>query len=332
MFGHKKEKEQENLSAGAKNNIAKDSYEPKKAIDVKDFPVHSMKDDLKKTSVIKTPTILKRKVENYENPSGKIEIKKTSSGWGKPLAYIITLLIIVIAGAGGYYFWMTRIKNSPSTPSSAINQSGITQNNTPKKTQPDFSITQANYLQLDISNLSKDSFQKTISDTADKLHETSDPVEFILTDNSNNPISFSDFSQKVGLELPQTVLSQLNDNFSIYIYLENNEAKLGVSVSARNSANLKTAMSNEENLLVKDLEPLFMGNPYAPQSTYTFKSSSYNGNSIRYTNIVSPTELSVDYTVSPKQLIIGTTKKALRSILDHISSLSTPANPTAQNM
>lgn len=285
----------------------------------------------------------KKALEDFS--SEEIGIEENKGPLGKIVSFIVFLCILAAIGWGGYYFWETRIANMSSSNPNNINQPNEVQStdkNQPSEVQTIdknqtssvFSLTNANYLKINLTDLSDKVFIEKMSDAASQVKsmDTSGPVEFILTDNSNNPLSFSDFSQKIGLGLPQTILSQLGDSFSIYVYLENGEAKLGLSVSARNSAILKTAMDNEENSLAKDLRPLFMGNSYTLENTYNFKSSTYNGNSIRYANIISPTELSVDYTISPKQLLIGTTKKTLRSILDRLSSSPVSATPTAQNM
>ncbi len=325
-------------------------------IDMTNFPVHTMRDDLKNLDLggqekvpapapvfMPTPTPTPTPISTPTSSQGSsfqqsivMEKKKESSAGGKGVFILALILVLVMLAGGGYYFWMTRLKNTSDDTvaietTSPADQNPIRTSQTgaggaDNATLPAFSESQANYLSIDMQNTDALGLQATLKKTADSVVQlnATGPIEFILTDKNNNPISFQDFAQKISLTLPENVLTQLNPTFSLYIYANNAQPRLGLALAEKNNASLKAAMTQEEKKLTHDFAALFLDPAYQLDNTTVLKSSVYNSNQIRYVNIPGATNLSLDYTfTNNQQLIIGTSRMTTRAILDYIDKTVT---------
>jgi hypothetical protein len=157
-------------------------------------------------------------------------------------------------------------------------------------------------------------------DYADKIETegVSQPVEFILTDPENNNLTFQQFVSASGIFLPDAVMQALGSEFSLYIYNDGGKTRTGLAVPVASADVLQKALVENEASLIKGLEPLFMSDQYSIENK-AFHESTYNNATIRYVNITSPEDLSVDYTVYKGQWLVGTTEMTLRSIIDKMA-------------
>ena len=249
-------------------------------------------------------------------------MEKTTS-FKKVIISLVSVFIVIALLGGGYYFWVTRIKNSsiPDQPVETPPTDEPTQTPAATTTLPAFSEKQANYLSLDIQNSDAAGLKKTLESYAGKVSQMapSGPIEFILTDTTNNPVPFSVFSQKIGIAFSPKILSQLHETFSFYIYLDNAQPRFGLALMGKDETLLKKALSTEENSLSQALSPLFPSS-IAAGNDPTFKASLYNTATIRYNNFLSPDNYSIDYTLLQGHLIIGTSKMTTRAIIDSLSA------------
>lgn len=348
MFNNKSDNAEEILNPSLINPIHKERA-LKAVVNIDDFPVHTMRSELKALALDKSkPEFIVRKsaspmlasdtrpIENapknshFQASIERDEKDESRSNLGKIFLIITTVLILIIIVAGGYYFWMTRMNNTQNSPSTTIPTSEETiTNSTPQQISPSFSQNQANYLSLDISTMSASDIKETLKKYANQVSQIKDsgPIEFVVTDKMNNPVSFQDFSQKAGLVFPPDILSQLSQVFSLYIYTDNTYPRLGITILTKNNDTLKIALSQEEKNLPQDLQALFIDPIYKPGNATPFSSSTYGGGQIRYANIPPSVNISIDYTILNGQLIIGTSKNTERAIIDYVMKT---LHPTAR--
>jgi hypothetical protein len=124
-------------------------------------------------------------------------------------------------------------------------------------------------------------------------------------------------------------MSSLADNFSLYIYNDQGNIRLGLAVDSKNDVSTKARMFNEEPNLVSEISPLFLDTSFTAPKAVSFNSSNYANTQIYYLNLATMQNqpLSIDYTIFNKKLIIGTSKMTLRSILDKAATpVTMPAN------
>ena len=180
-----------------------------------------------------------------------------------------------------------------------------------------YSETNPNYLLLEDGNLIVDKLKSTLGKVSQEGYAT--PIEFIITDTQNKPITFKSFSGLLGLKLTPALLDLLGDNFSLFIYNDTTGPKIGLAIESKNNIELAKIIPREEKTLADEINPLFFNNTY--NKTKLFNSSEYGEAKIRYQNIVSPEILSVDYSIYKNKLLIGTTKLTIRAIIDKLSGI-----------
>lgn len=268
----------------------------------------------------KAPTVAK------ETPviAKEISIKQSNSF----ATTLITIVVIVlIAGAGFYYFNI--IRQTKIVITEPVPEPIVPSPEPIIPIEPKFFTTRPNYLSIDINNLTSVQIKELLNSYAEevKIAELTAPAEFIITNLQNNPVDFTTFSQKIGVTLSKKVLTNLEPAFSLFIFNDAGNVRLGLAILTVNDTALKSALLSEEPLLAKNLEAILLFNTNHKFLTSAFEEVNYNGTIIRYQNIVSPEELSVDYALSNGQLLIGTTKNTMHAIVDKIV-LSTDDQPS----
>jgi hypothetical protein len=270
------------------------------------------------------------------NPETPAAVKSPGVNDGEHFKTMLIIGIIVLLllglGFGAYYYWTSRnvteipenIPNPPTT--QAPNPTEEPEATIPNPTPAPISATTPNYLMINLDQSDQSAIKDLLSQNADKVTALNVfvPVEFIITDSQNNPISFSTFAQKLGLTLSPDVLAQLGDKFSLYIYSENKIPHLGLSIELKSGANqtqFKDLMLKEEANLAQELQSLFLVSDYTI-TNQKFSTNSYQGIVIRYLNILSPQQLSADYSVLNNKLLIATSKESMLAIIDKDTTTS----------
>lgn len=283
------------------------------------------------------PISIEADAPSANNPEN---VAPKKSPWGKLIIIAISVFVIIIIGLGGYYFWVTKQSTQVVTPAvppvtttdtSGVSDGGKTSDEKTPPPVPTLSTENPNYMSLDIEALDEQKFKEQIFsyETRVAALNSKSSVEFVITDLQNNPIDFSKFAQKIGITLSKSTMENLGNNFSLFIYNSASGSRLGLSIdlaSASASNKLKTTLLGEESNLADEIKSLF------PSSNYTitnkkYAASTYSGVNIRYLNIVSPEELSVDYAISGSKLLIGTTKPSMLSAIDYIQAHSAKVSP-----
>lgn len=251
------------------------------------------------------------------------ELHQQGQKVGRSIMIATVISIILIAGLGAYYFITTRQSAPDSTPAAVVDSSGEASSENSPKNNSEFSLEKANYLTIDPTKTDKTKIKEMLSQYADKVASAniSSAVEFSVVDPQKSPVDFSTFAGKLNLTLSKPLSVQLEKSFSLFIYNDNGKKRVGLAIDIKDESAVKKAMLQEEKLLAKEIEGLFLASQYKINSSKYFDSQ-YKDIAIRYSNITSPEDLSVDYAVSGKKLLIGTTKMTLRSILDYYEQAS----------
>lgn len=257
-----------------------------------------------------------------ETPKKNLDEKQKKNMALKIVSAAVLILLVAIVGTGIYYYVSTRptktAGNEPSpAPKPSENGNSTNPNPSPEPAQPEFSATNPNYLPIDMTAATSDSIKQTLSDYANKVKfsNITTPVEFVVTDETNAPIDFDKFATLAGLTLPDGLLGTLDKSFSLFFFNDDSNMKIGLAINTLNQAKSKTAMLAEEPNLAKALTPLLLASNYTLNNT-PFGEATYKTSAVRYQNIISAKELSIDYTFYNGQLMIGTTQKTLEAMID----------------
>lgn len=242
---------------------------------------------------------------------------------GRSIMIAIVISIILIAGLGAYYFVTTRQSAPDLTPAAIIDSTDTSRLENAPKNNSEFSLEETNYLTIDPTKTDKTKIKEIFSQYADKVASAniSSAVEFSVVDPQKNPVDFSVFAGKLNLTLSKPLSAQLEKSFRLFLYNDNGKKRAGLAIDIKDESATKKAMLQEEKSLAKEIEGLFLASQYKINPS-SYLDSQYRDANIRYSNITSPEDLSVDYTVSGKKLLIGTTKLTLRSILDYYAQAS----------
>jgi len=257
-------------------------------------------------------------------PEAPIKETGQNRNIGKLIGAIGIVLLIVSLGGGGYYFWITKQKNlrdnSTSEPiiETPVESEPVVE--TPQKT-PKFSLEKPNYLQVDPAATEPSTWKNTIVEYLKEVEKegVAGPVEFTVVDKENNAVGFPVFSKNIGLVFSKNILVALKETFSLFFYKDGDNYRLGISLDYKEGVNLKKLMLSEEPRLMAGLKPLFLDAQYVPIKAQRFSNNAYKNLPVRYLNIVSPEYLSIDYAVSSKALLIGTTRMTTKVIIDGLN-------------
>lgn len=253
------------------------------------------------------------------------ELKSQSSFLRKIVWTFSTLLVIAVFFFAGYYFW-NNWKNS-SDSGNISTEEPIQKTEEPKIEEPvnvepvsKYSFDKPNYLIIDVENPTYDNLKSVFAKTFSEIQSSgiNKPVEFIVTDNKNNPIAFSIFNVISKAKLSSELLKSLNDKFYLYLYIDSGINRLGLAVDIIDQSKASTIIRSEERKLVEELLSLFPENISLPKNKVVFKDNNYKGVNIRYFNLNENPISSIDYAFVGNQLIIGTSRSSTWMIIDKL--------------
>jgi len=248
----------------------------------------------------------------------------SGGGMGKMVGILAGVLVLLGSLGGGYYFYMTRY-NSPGlvleVPSKEVNPEVVSEEVSvviPEK----FSADKPNYLVLDVEKITAEDIQKVFIQKTVEIKEDKKtvPIEFVVTDLNNNPIALKIFALLMKIDFSPKLLADFQDEFSIYIFLDGENTRLGLNISPKDATKVMADMKAEEKLLVKNLNSLFLGET-AKNQTASFQDAQYKNINIRYINLNEQNNLSIDYFMVGDELIVANSKNATWAIIDKIASL-----------
>lgn len=247
------------------------------------------------------------------------ESLKQPSPLSKMIIPALIILIVLVAAAGAYYFWMTRVNQSETVVEPAVEQP--IQATQPEPEEVELNSSATNFVSVSFGASSQDLIS-AILNAKEKVKETGElsPFKFQVIDENKEPIGFAKFSQLLNITLPQPITSQLLEDFYLYIKAEGDTAAFGFTTKFNNQAEtLKNSLSNEEVNLLGHLKTFLSLSATPPESiSDKFETNNYNGVQIRYVNLPTPEKLTIDYAVSGSDLIIATNKSLMLDLVDKL--------------
>ncbi len=264
---------------------------------------------------------------NKQEPQENIQIKSSSKKW-----IWITLIIVVVAGAsayGGYYFINKKNiaqKEAQKLEDQKLKEAEVQASQdsedikVEEKTPLKYSFDKPNYLSIDTENPSYENFKEIMSGAFSDIKdpEINKPVEFIITDNKNNPIAFPIFSAITKLKLSNELLKNLSDDFSIFAYNDSGNPRLVLLVKVLDKLKASSVIKSEEVKLPGELLPLFLNDISLPKEKVVFQEANYKGVNVRYFNLTPDQVATIDYSFDSTHLIIATSKNSMWAVLDRI--------------
>ncbi len=263
---------------------------------------------------------------------------------GKMLMLIgIVAITIALIGGGVYYYLFVVKKKTPSS-EPTIQQTTVQSNPQPiqeAKTQQNPVVTQKkdllytidtpNYLPLNTEVVSDIDIYNTLSIIASRIKDNGfvDPVEFLITDQTNTPLALSRFVFLTKMNIDTKVLALLDESFALFIYNDAGTSRIGLRLSIKDPKGFTTALTSAENVLPLALKPIFLSEVQNMPKTFLFKSGMFKNEDpilhtqveypTRYTNVDATQRLSVDYAIVGDKWYIGTSQNTLQALLKKVT-------------
>lgn len=274
-------------------------------------------------------------------PEGNILVNQRSSGHKKLWLGVLIVALCLAIAAGILYFlfgWNWRIdyqkykknaweylslsntaieKNakSPETPELSYE----TAKSIVPAPQP-FSTDKPNYLPFDTEKVSPEDIRATLLQITERITKAglTEPIEFLVTDQNNNPLAFNRFAYLFQLEFNQDVLSLVQETFSLYAYDDTGYPRFSLALNFKDTdkETFAAIIKKIESGLPYALRPFFLRPDLNVRKTLVFQSSDYKQFQIRFTNIDIDQKIALDYAFYGNQLFLATSKDTLRAVLD----------------
>lgn len=282
---------------------------------------------------VSTPAPVKMARARAVTPSPADSEKSAKNPAGKKWLLFLTLgvIVLLILAGGGYYYWQNSQDkgevNAPGGPPlpGGMPVPGDPQLGTPPsvpsiKTLP-YALDKPNYLSIDTETTEVTGVKKDIDEVVARLVEgnVAEPIEFNITDKNNNPIAFSRFAYLLGLSLPEGLVAEIDEDFSLYLSAENGRGVVGLKLLLKDAAKGSALITQGEGSLPKQFAVLlYSGTNIIIPATVTFTPSPERADVriVRYHNFSLSPNISFDYTLSDKQWFIGTSKETFRLMLE----------------
>ena len=141
----------------------------------------------------------------------------------------------------------------------------------------------------------------------------------LLKDLSSKEVAHYLLTQEVldllGLQVPVSISKKLENDYMLLLYGQEDGNKLGLVIKVINPKEIKIELREWEKDMVIDLTPLFLNKELELPKNPTFSEEVYKGISIRYIDLLKP-DLGIDYAVVGDYLIIATSKREIKSIIN----------------
>jgi hypothetical protein len=233
-------------------------------------------------------------------------------------------VFLLLVGAGLLYWFFLRTESvapkenpqpeAPSSPTASLSGSPVPAPGT-------YSLDQPNFLSFNTETVTADEIKTGLLQAAQSIRTSALPgtVEFLVRDQNLNPLAFSRFAYLMKLSVPENLLRTLDESFSLYIFIDDGRPRAALMLRIRDEAAFADEIGKSERSLGLAFEPLFLDTTTAPKGNLIFRSSNYLERPVRYANIDAGMNLSIDHAVRGKNWVVGTSKDALRAVLDRHS-------------
>lgn len=229
------------------------------------------------------------------------------------------ILVLTLVGGLFWYFVMreseSQIPASTTPPQAMIEVTPVAQ-----VEELPYSVENPNYLTFDTETVTVAGFQELLKQASARMREANmgQPVEFYLTDKNNNPVAFSRFAYLMNIEAKSEFLAQFDEKFSLFLYNDAGQARIGLMLSPLPAVIAALFEVQKEGSIPAAFGALLYEGIIVPKDV-TFRSGTYQEQTVRYVNIDASKNISFDHAVTKTKWFIGTSKDTLRAMLDVVS-------------
>lgn len=246
----------------------------------------------------------------------------------EPVAKRTTRLFLFVGGgillaifiAVGAWYYVKNVLNSPPKEvfqdAASMDQTNVAHENTTESLP--FALDKPNYISINTETATPGDVKKLFDQSAARMitaHMTA-PVEFLVTDQNNNPIAFSRFAYIEKFEIDTGLLALVEESFSCFVYNDAGQPRIGLGLTFKNPTLAAQIISKKETVLPYAFRTLLYDGGASVSRTAIFRSGMYNTQAVRYVNVDSARNFSFDYVLQGKRFLVGASKDTLRAMID----------------
>ena len=235
--------------------------------------------------------------------------EKTKKKISKRSIFIIIGAILII-GIGGFFYWQQVLKPTPEPE--------------PEPEAPDKPVLSNSLMLVEETKIISTSYELSLLNLLiqeSKLEQSLGGFKRIgilnPLDDEQNFLSLSELFQKLEISIPPYSLMELENKYTLVLYSQNEEKRLGLITQVKNSENLKEQLKFWEQTMVNDLQNFFLGKNLLSPATSGFQDNNYKEIAIRYINFPEP-DLTIDYAVFNNLFVLTTSRESMYKIIDRI--------------
>ena len=259
------------------------------------------------------------------------DLNEYESRGGGFFVYSLMFLIILTLGGGGYYVLVVKEGELPQEYSWSGIMSYVEEDIEKSKILIDKTVGEdvpppkpvfsekTNFLVVKTGELTKDGIKNLINNKFVEMKDyQGDQLEFLMVDEKNAPVKFENFVNAFGMVLDRKILDNANGNFSIFLSQKDGINRMGLAINVKEKDLILRTLSESEPILSQNLKPILLDSEASTSVEDVFGDSAYKDIKIRYSNLSSQTDLSIDYFTVGNYLIFATSKDSGRLIIDRM--------------
>ncbi len=306
------------------NGVGKERKKPKTKLDILIERLSALK--RKRSKKNKSSHALEKSMD-FDKRKGVSAVKR------RVVVMFLLVLLMAIVFGGGYYGWkknywaeiveLVQLQKISDLVKFGNNFKGDGRDDTKTKNVSEeykkytFS-DDVNYIIVSEDNFNVAGIKKIIQEKMSKMViDDSRVVKFILVDQDAVRLTFTEFSNAFGIDFDASITKDIEDNFSLFLFKGSDGEKRISLVLDISSPKIIDSMRRNESNIISAIEPIFF-QENVDATNKVFNDSEYRGYKVRYINFSQNPNLSIDYIVTEKNLIIATSKKSGRLILDRL--------------
>jgi len=244
------------------------------------------------------------------------------------------VVILIIAGVGGFFYWWNYLRAVPLNISHyqcqnnqclSVEGEGDNQCQLDVDCQSDvipvpdslIPVNQTKTIELitDQENLLLG--QLKVLAGQEQASSTVSRILVKVIDQEQKYLSLSDLVSALNISIPEAIATSTTENYTLFLYNQPEGNRLGIVIKMGQSDTLVQDLSNWEITIKDDLKQLFLTEELPDAATQGFQDNIYNDIYIRYMNFATP-YLSLDYALIKGNLVITTSRESMFAIIDSL--------------
>lgn len=258
--------------------------------------------------------------------TGNTPSSNTFSFFQKKLFFATSLLLLcAFASFGGYSYWKTQSIPLPQEEIPVI--VGTPTNSVQKKpTDPaptDKKIAKSLILNNSQGKTVLTELQKTAKDLLAYPNNAVFEFFFVNEEKNYEILSEKDLLQQLAIAFPEKFsnLIQMTNEGRVYFVKNGSDVRLVLSVPTLSRENASSLFLASEESLLRTVEPLYLSQTSLENNLSRFSNQAYREYAIRYYNINTEKNYSLDYAFRRDTLYLATSKQSLRDALDFLDGI-----------